>query len=126
MKQAASNADRGSARAFLVAAVNSFNAVTLSGDTAPLKKARGAIWSSKEIFQKFLRVEVAYHSPQMDPLREELLAVLGWPHASARAACPCIRRRTVRSCSDRGVGRGILVAEHARGRAFCRGHAGDV
>lgn len=58
-----------------VAAVNSFSAVTLSGDTAQLKEIAAQL-EKAEVFNKFLRVEVAYHSPQMDPLREELLAVL--------------------------------------------------
>ncbi|MDD5199803.1 MAG: SDR family NAD(P)-dependent oxidoreductase [Terrimicrobiaceae bacterium] len=58
-----------------IAAINSFSAVTLSGDTAQLKELAGEL-ESAGIFQKFLRVEVAYHSPQMDPLREELLASL--------------------------------------------------
>jgi len=59
-----------------IAAVNSFSAVTLSGDREPLE-ALAATLEKREIFNKFLRVEVAYHSPQMDPLREELLQCLG-------------------------------------------------
>jgi len=58
-----------------VAAINSFNAVTLSGDKAQLEQVATAL-EARGVFQKFLRVEVAYHSPQMDPLREELLAAL--------------------------------------------------
>ncbi len=58
-----------------IAAVNSFGAVTLSGDTDELKAVAAGL-ERREIFQKFLRVEVAYHSPQMDPLRDDLLAVL--------------------------------------------------
>jgi acyl transferase domain-containing protein/NADPH:quinone reductase-like Zn-dependent oxidoreductase/NAD(P)-dependent dehydrogenase (short-subunit alcohol dehydrogenase family)/acyl carrier protein len=58
-----------------VAAVNSFNAVTLSGDAVQLKEIAASL-EAKEIFQKFLRVEVAYHSPQMDPLKADLLASL--------------------------------------------------
>ncbi len=59
-----------------IAAINSFSAVTLSGDKAQLEQIAAAL-EARGIFQKFLRVEVAYHSPQMEPLREELLAVLG-------------------------------------------------
>ena len=55
-----------------VAAVNSFSAVTLSGDADQLHEIAAGL-EKAEIFQKFLRVEVAYHSPQMDPLREELM-----------------------------------------------------
>jgi acyl transferase domain-containing protein/acyl carrier protein len=58
-----------------VAAVNSFSAVTLSGDEAQLKEIAGLL-EAREIFHKFLRVEVAYHSPQMDPLEDELLSCL--------------------------------------------------
>ncbi len=58
-----------------VAAVNSFSAVTLSGDRPELE-AVAAELEAAEIFQKFLRVEVAYHSPQMDPIREEILDAL--------------------------------------------------
>ncbi len=58
-----------------IAAVNSFHAVTLSGDADELREIAAAL-EKEEIFQKFLRVEVAYHSPQMDPLREELFESL--------------------------------------------------
>ncbi len=58
-----------------IAAINSFNAVTLSGDTDQLK-AIAARLEERGVFNKFLRVEVAYHSPQMEPLREPLLAAL--------------------------------------------------
>lgn len=58
-----------------IAAVNSFSAVTLSGDADQLHSI-AAVLEKKEIFQKFLRVEVAYHSPQMDPLHGELSEVL--------------------------------------------------
>jgi len=59
-----------------IAAVNSFSAVTLSGDTGQLQQLAAEL-EKREIFSKFLRVEVAYHSPQMDPLRDELYEVLG-------------------------------------------------
>ncbi|MFP4493289.1 MAG: SDR family NAD(P)-dependent oxidoreductase [Puniceicoccaceae bacterium] len=58
-----------------VAAVNSFSAVTLSGGHAGLETVAGRL-AEKGIFHKPLRVEVAYHSPQMDPLRGELLESL--------------------------------------------------
>jgi acyl transferase domain-containing protein/NADPH:quinone reductase-like Zn-dependent oxidoreductase/acyl carrier protein len=58
-----------------VAAVNSFSAVTLSGDAGELGKMAAGL-EQRGTFHKFLRVEVAYHSPQMDPLREELLESL--------------------------------------------------
>ncbi len=58
-----------------VAAINSFGAVTLSGDRAELEVIAAEL-EAAGIFNKFLRVEVAYHSPQMDPLEAELLEVL--------------------------------------------------
>lgn len=58
-----------------IAAVNSFSAVTLSGDADQLREISAGL-EKQEIFQKFLRVEVAYHSPQMDPLQGELLESL--------------------------------------------------
>ncbi|MDX2079752.1 MAG: SDR family NAD(P)-dependent oxidoreductase [Terrimicrobiaceae bacterium] len=58
-----------------IAAVNSFGAVTLSGDMEGLE-AIAARLTAREVFNKFLRVEVAYHSPQMEPIRGELLECL--------------------------------------------------
>lgn len=67
-----------------VAAVNSFSAVTLSGDSKQLKELAAGL-EKQGIFQKFLRVEVAYHSPQMDPLHEPILAALS--DLAPKAAC---------------------------------------
>jgi acyl transferase domain-containing protein/NADPH:quinone reductase-like Zn-dependent oxidoreductase/acyl carrier protein len=58
-----------------IAAVNSFHAVTLSGDADELRELAADL-ETRDVFQKFLRVEVAYHSPQMDPIRQELLECL--------------------------------------------------
>jgi acyl transferase domain-containing protein/NADPH:quinone reductase-like Zn-dependent oxidoreductase/acyl carrier protein len=58
-----------------IAAINSFGAVTLSGDTAQLQKMAADL-EARGVFNKFLRVEVAYHSPQMDPLHDGLHAAL--------------------------------------------------
>ncbi|MGE9290732.1 MAG: acyltransferase domain-containing protein, partial [Puniceicoccales bacterium] len=58
-----------------IAAVNSFASVTLSGDLEGLRSIASQL-EEQSIFHKFLRVEVAYHSPQMEPLREELLSSL--------------------------------------------------
>ncbi len=58
-----------------VAAINSFSAVTLSGDKDQLDQVVTRL-EPQGIFHRFLRVEVAYHSPQMDPLRDELAEVL--------------------------------------------------
>jgi acyl transferase domain-containing protein/NADP-dependent 3-hydroxy acid dehydrogenase YdfG/acyl carrier protein len=58
-----------------LAAANSPNAVTLAGDTSALEQIAEEL-KAKDVFNRFLQVEVAYHSPTMDPLQPELLAVL--------------------------------------------------
>lgn len=58
-----------------IAAINSFSAVTLSGESEPLQRLAARL-EERGVFQKFLRVEVAYHSPQMDPLHDEIHAAL--------------------------------------------------
>jgi acyl transferase domain-containing protein/NAD(P)-dependent dehydrogenase (short-subunit alcohol dehydrogenase family)/acyl carrier protein len=55
-----------------VAAVNGPEAITLSGDTIELKKL-AEIFTEKGIFNKFLKVDVPYHSPILEPLKEEFL-----------------------------------------------------
>lgn len=54
-----------------IAAVNSATSVTLSGDPAPLEEL-AAEFERRGIFSSFLRVTVAYHSPHMDRLEQEL------------------------------------------------------
>jgi acyl transferase domain-containing protein/acyl carrier protein len=58
-----------------IAAVNGATAVTLSGDPAALEALAGAL-SEQEVFNRFLRVEVAYHSPQMEPLKADMIEAL--------------------------------------------------
>ncbi len=55
-----------------IAAINGPNAVTLSGDTSELKSI-SAMLEENSVFNKFLYVEVAYHSCQTDLLKDELL-----------------------------------------------------
>lgn len=54
------------------AAINSPSSITLSGDSDILEKIAAEL-ESKEIFNRFLRVELAYHSPIMTEIRDELL-----------------------------------------------------
>lgn len=68
-----------------VAAINSFNAVTLAGEEAALI-AFGEELTKENIFNKMLKVEVAYHSYQMEPLKDELFTSL----ASVKANVPTI------------------------------------
>jgi acyl transferase domain-containing protein/aryl carrier-like protein len=58
-----------------IAAANSPSSTTLSGDAEALKAIAAAL-EEKGVFNRFLQVEVAYHSPLMDPLRAELLDCL--------------------------------------------------
>ena len=58
-----------------LAAINSPMSVTLAGDANALQ-AIAAELQAKERFNRFLDVEVAYHSYQMDPLEDELRASL--------------------------------------------------
>ncbi|MEM7032085.1 MAG: SDR family NAD(P)-dependent oxidoreductase [Chloroflexota bacterium] len=54
-----------------IAAINSPTSVTLAGDLNQLKTL-AAIFEPLNIFNRFLKVEVAYHCAQMDPIEEEL------------------------------------------------------
>jgi acyl transferase domain-containing protein/NAD(P)-dependent dehydrogenase (short-subunit alcohol dehydrogenase family)/acyl carrier protein len=58
-----------------IAAVNSPSSLTLSGDAAELQ-AIALDLTASGVFNRFLQVEVAYHSAYMDPLRAELMASL--------------------------------------------------
>lgn len=59
-----------------VAAINSFNGVTVAGTRSALEKI-SAHCTEKGVFNRMLTVEVAYHSYQMDPLKDELFKSLG-------------------------------------------------
>ena len=58
-----------------IAAVNSSSAVTLAGPHGGLQ-AIAAEMERGEVFHRSLKVEVAYHSSQMDPLEEDLMDAL--------------------------------------------------
>ncbi|MCP4696385.1 MAG: SDR family NAD(P)-dependent oxidoreductase, partial [Gammaproteobacteria bacterium] len=53
------------------AGVNSPSAMTLSGDSEALEKIAAKL-EAKGVFNRFLRVELAYHSHIMEPLKDEL------------------------------------------------------
>ncbi|MCR8547597.1 SDR family NAD(P)-dependent oxidoreductase [Salipiger sp. P9] len=65
-----------------LAASNSPNAAVLAGDMAALEKI-AAEANGQDLFNRFLKVEVPYHSPAMDPLETDLLAALA--HHDPRA-----------------------------------------
>jgi len=58
-----------------VAAVNSASSVTLAGDTAALETIAAELTAAGR-FNRFLKVEVPYHSEVMTEIRGELLAAL--------------------------------------------------
>lgn len=57
------------------AAINSRSSLTLAGDSKALEEI-ASILESKEVFNRFLKVEVPYHSPIMEPLKPELRSSL--------------------------------------------------
>ena len=59
----------------VIAAVNSRSSCTVSGDPDALRDLASRL-TSQNIFNRFLKVDIAYHSPQMEPLEPELIAAL--------------------------------------------------
>jgi hybrid polyketide synthase/nonribosomal peptide synthetase FtdB len=55
-----------------VAAVNSPNSVSVSGETEALE-ALGQDCAARDIFFKMLRVDIPFHSPLMDPIKDALV-----------------------------------------------------
>jgi hybrid polyketide synthase/nonribosomal peptide synthetase FtdB len=62
--------------AVAVAAFNSPNSVTLSGDAKPLEEIARTL-EKQGIFNRFLGVKYAFHSHHMDAAKDELLRALG-------------------------------------------------
>jgi acyl transferase domain-containing protein/NAD(P)-dependent dehydrogenase (short-subunit alcohol dehydrogenase family)/aryl carrier-like protein len=58
-----------------LAAVNSPAFVTFSGEVGPLEEIAGLL-EQEQVFCRFLQVNYAFHSSQMDPVREPLIASL--------------------------------------------------
>lgn len=58
-----------------IAAINSPTSVTLSGEAGPLEEIAAAL-EQRKVFWRMLQVHYAFHSAQMDPVRDELLASL--------------------------------------------------
>ena len=58
-----------------IAAINSPLSLTLSGDAEPLEEISGTLTRAGR-FNRFLQVEVPYHSHHMDPLQDDLLESL--------------------------------------------------
>src|SRR5262249_51950665 len=58
-----------------IAVLNSPNLVTLSGDTEPLEHIAAKLEKAGR-FTRRLRIQYAFHTHQMDPIKEELLQAL--------------------------------------------------
>ncbi|MBN1602363.1 MAG: SDR family NAD(P)-dependent oxidoreductase [Chitinispirillaceae bacterium] len=67
-----------------LAAVNSAGSVTISGNKADLDKLSAYLTENQQ-FNRLLNVEVAFHSRQMEPIKEELQAVLAGLHPQQEA-----------------------------------------
>ncbi|SEU29053.1 type I polyketide synthase [Stigmatella erecta] len=63
---------RGAEDRIAIAVSNSPKSTVLSGDPAALKEVLERL-ERREVFCRWVKVDVASHSPQMDPLRQELL-----------------------------------------------------
>jgi acyl transferase domain-containing protein/acyl carrier protein len=59
-----------------VAAYNGPKSVTLAGSESALRELAGRL-QAQGIFNRMMPVEVAYHSPQMEPLRDDFFRLLG-------------------------------------------------
>ena len=75
-----------------IAAHNGPNSVTLSGEAELLQEIE-AHYLDSEVFCRFLPVDYAFHSAQMEPVRETLLEALKDIHP-LQAAIPMISTRT--------------------------------
>jgi thioester reductase-like protein len=58
-----------------IAVLNSPNLVTLSGDTKPLERIAECLEKAGK-FTRWLRIQYAFHTHQMDPIKDELLQAL--------------------------------------------------
>jgi amino acid adenylation domain-containing protein len=82
-----------------LAAVNGPASVTLSGDIEPLEEIARTL-EARQVFHRFLQVRYAFHSPQMEPIKGELLASLRGIRPR-RATLPLIS--TVTGCRASGT-----------------------
>ena len=70
-----------------LAAVNGPSGITLAGDGETLERIAAALLE-RQVFAKFLQIAIAYHSPAMEPIREEFLqAVSGLQGRAPRIPC---------------------------------------
>jgi acyl transferase domain-containing protein/NADPH:quinone reductase-like Zn-dependent oxidoreductase/SAM-dependent methyltransferase/acyl carrier protein len=58
-----------------IAAINSPASITLAGDAEKLEEIAGVL-EKKEIFWRFLKVDIPFHSPAMEPIKNEFMETL--------------------------------------------------
>ncbi len=58
-----------------LAAANGPASVTLAGEAEPLLEIARSL-EARQVFHRFLQVQYAFHSPKMEPIKDELLAAL--------------------------------------------------
>ena len=68
----AQEAIRGEEERISIAAINGPNMMTFSGDVEPLERLAQSL-DERDVFHRFLRVNVPFHSHHMEPLKEELI-----------------------------------------------------
>ncbi|MBM7776027.1 acyl transferase domain-containing protein [Actinokineospora baliensis] len=90
-----------------VAVCNSPTSTVVSGDPAALEEIATAL-RARNVFCKPVRVDVASHSPQMDPLREDLLAELD-AITPMRATVPILSTVTGQVCDGTEFDAGYWV-----------------
>ncbi|MFP2958443.1 SDR family NAD(P)-dependent oxidoreductase, partial [Myxococcus sp. 1LA] len=84
-----------------IAVSNSPTSTVLSGESATLEAIRGEL-ESRNVFCRWVKVDVASHSPQVDPLRDELLAVLSAVRPSP-SRVPILSTVTGATCDGSGL-----------------------
>src|SRR5207244_9921633 len=86
----------GSGGRVALAAVNSPASATLSGEGGPLEEIARRL-DERGVFGRFLKVPYAFHSAQMDPIRDGLLAALEGiqPRPAALPFCSTVTGRFV-------------------------------
>ncbi|WAM23513.1 type I polyketide synthase [Myxococcus sp. NMCA1] len=83
-----------------IAVSNSPTSTVLSGENAALESIRAEL-ESRNVFCRWVKVDVASHSPQVDPLRDELLSVLSAVRPG-RSSVPILSTVTGASCDGSG------------------------
>ncbi|HYO54310.1 type I polyketide synthase [Archangium sp.] len=83
-----------------IAVSNSPTSTVLSGDAVVLEEIRGSL-EARNVFCRWVKVDVASHSPQVDPLRADLLAALSSVKPRP-ASVPIVSTVTASVCDGSG------------------------